>query len=114
MDISSISVIMVIVVRGCVIIDPRLARAELGGGQSPTYPDREKEVGEFCISSLRSSGWIDKQKRGEKVGEEGSFFLPSEIYDETHSLASSSSYSSFLSFFSPLSISRMIRIITRR
>lgn len=64
MDISSISVIMVIVVRGCVIIDPRLARAELGGGQSPTYPDREKEVGEFCISSLRSSGWIDKQKRG--------------------------------------------------
>lgn len=112
MDISSISVIMVIVVRSCVIIDPRLARAELGGGQSPTYPDREKEVGEF--SSLRSSGWIDKQKRGEKVGEEGSFFLPSEIYDETHSLASSSSYSFFLSFFSPLSISRMIRIITRR
>lgn len=64
MDISSISVIMVIVVRDCVIIDPRLARRELGGGQSPTYPDREKEVGEFCISSLRSSGWIDKQKRG--------------------------------------------------
>lgn len=54
---------MVIVLRGCVIIDPRLARAELRG-QSPTYPDREKEVGEFCISSLRSSGWIDKQRRG--------------------------------------------------
>lgn len=66
---------MVIVLRGCVIIDPRLARAELRG-QSPTYPDREKEVGEFCISSLRSSGWIDKQrmtevKRLERRGDGG-------------------------------------------
>lgn len=56
-----IGMIMVIVLRGCVIIDLRLARAR---GQSPTYPDpREREVGEFCISSLRSSGWIDKQKK---------------------------------------------------
>lgn len=58
--------------RARVIVDPRLAKSDLVVRISPTYPDLEKEVVATAnsVSSLRSRGWIDKQK-GEKVGEEG-------------------------------------------
>lgn len=50
---------MVIVLRGCVIIDPRLARAELRG-QSPTYPDREKEVRGWILYLIVAFKWMDR------------------------------------------------------
>lgn len=90
--------------RGRVIIDPRLAKADLV--VSPTYPDLEKEVVRILYRRCVQGGWIDKQKddgwvkrlKRKRDGREASSILFLSfllvrisyiIHDETHSCTTS-------------------------